>query len=55
MKHMLVLLVLLLASVAFYVAGSAAGAVALLGVGVLLEAAFWFGLIQHRRRKGQPG
>lgn len=53
MKHMLVLMVLLLAAAAFYIAGSATGAVALVGVGLLLELGFWFGLIQKRHSKNQ--
>ena len=53
MKHMLVLVVLLLAAAVFYVVGSATGAIALVGVGLLLEIGFWFGLIQKRRSKRQ--
>jgi hypothetical protein len=53
MKHMLVLIALLLAAAAFYIGGSAAGVVALVAVGVLLELAFWFRLIQKRRSKRQ--
>jgi hypothetical protein len=49
MKHTLVLIVLLLAAAAFYIVGSATGAVALVGVGVLLELGFWFVLIKQRR------
>lgn len=52
MKH-LVLLALLLVAAAFYIAGSTTGAVALVGVGVLLEFGFWFGLIQKRRSKSR--
>lgn len=51
MKHMLVLIVLLLAAAAFYIAGSATGAIALVGVGLLLELGFWFELIRGRRSK----
>jgi hypothetical protein len=54
MKHMLVLIALLLAAAAFYIGGSAAGVVALVGVGVSLELAFWFRLSQKRRGKPQP-
>jgi hypothetical protein len=53
MKHMLVLIALLLATATFYIGGSTAGVVALVGVGVLLELAFWFRLIQKRRSKRQ--
>jgi hypothetical protein len=55
MKHALVLIALLLAAAAFYVAGSATGAVALVGVGVLLELGFWFGIIRKHRGRRQPG
>jgi hypothetical protein len=53
MKHMLVLMALLLAAAAFYIAGSATGIVVLVGIGVLLELGFWFGIIQKRRGKKQ--
>ena len=53
MKHMLVLLALLLAAAACYIAGSATGAVALVGVGLLLELGFWFGLIRKRRGRSR--
>jgi hypothetical protein len=49
MKHMLVLMVLLLAAAVFYIAGSATGIVVLVGIGLLLELGFWFGIIQKRR------
>jgi hypothetical protein len=49
MKHTLVLMALLLAATAFYIAGSATGAIALVGAGMLLELGFWFGLIKKLR------
>ncbi|WP_161596199.1 hypothetical protein [Rhodanobacter glycinis] len=53
MKHALVLMVLLLAAAAFYIAGSATGAVVLVGIGLLLELGFWFGLIRRPRSKSR--
>lgn len=49
MKHTLALIVLLLAAVACYIAGSIVGVVLLIGVGMLLELGFWFVLIGGRR------
>lgn len=54
MKHTLILVLLLLAAAAFYVAGSISGALALVAAGVALELGFWVRLIQHRRQKRQP-
>ncbi|HEY0197293.1 MAG TPA: hypothetical protein VGC19_01970 [Rhodanobacter sp.] len=49
MKHTLVLTTLLLAALAFYIAGSTTGTVALVGIGLLLELGFWFGLVKKLR------
>lgn len=51
MKHALVLIVLLLAAGVFVITGSATGAVALVGIGLLLELGFWFGVFQRRRHR----
>jgi hypothetical protein len=51
MKHTFVLVVLLLAATAFYIVGSAMGALALVAAGVVLELAFWYRLVQSRRDK----
>ena len=54
MKHTLALTALLLAAMTFYIAGSATGAVALVGFGMLLELGFWFGLLKKLRGNSQP-
>ncbi|MGF6709293.1 hypothetical protein QFZ41_000257 [Luteibacter sp. W1I16] len=53
MKHTLVLVLLVLAAASSYVAGSVAGLLVLVGMGVLFELAFWFGLVQRRRGKAR--
>jgi hypothetical protein len=54
MKHTLVLVLLVLAAAGSYVAGSIAGVMILVGLGVLFELAFWFGLVQRLRGKAPP-
>ncbi len=49
MKRYLTLALVLAAAVVFYMVGSVTGAVALVGVGLMLELGFWFGLISKRR------
>jgi hypothetical protein len=51
MKHPMVLAALFLAAMVFYITGSATGAMTMAGGGVLLELAFWYGLIQRRRQR----
>jgi hypothetical protein len=53
MKHTVALIVLLMAAAASYIAGSATGTVALVGVGLLLELGFWFVLIKKRRGRSR--
>jgi hypothetical protein len=54
MKHTLVLVLLVLAAAGSYVAGSIAGVMFLVGLGVLFELVFWFGLVQRLRDKARP-
>jgi hypothetical protein len=54
MKHTLVLVLLVLAAAGSYVAGSIAGVMILVGLGVLFELAFWIGLVQRFRGNARP-
>lgn len=51
MKHLLVLLSLLLAALAFYSIAGITGAAILLAIGVCFELSFWYRLIKERRQR----
>jgi hypothetical protein len=53
MKQSLVPVLLVLVAMGSYIAGSVTGVMILIGAGVVLELAFWFGLVQRRRAKGR--
>ena len=51
MKRLFLSLPILLAAVALYLMGSAAGAIALVIAGLAVEAGVWLALFQHRRQR----
>jgi hypothetical protein len=50
MKHYLVLVLLLIAAIGFYIAGSVASSLLLIGAGAIFELTFWFGLLKPHRK-----
>lgn len=51
MKHLLIAIPVLLLALVLYVVGFGSGAIAVVGIGGLLEAGVWFGLFQARRNR----
>ncbi|EIT68964.1 MULTISPECIES: hypothetical protein [Hydrocarboniphaga] len=51
MKHLLIAIPVLLLALALYVVGFGSGAIALIGIGAVLEAGVWLGLFHAGRNR----
>ena len=51
MKHLLIAIPVLLLATAFYIVGFGSGAMVIVALGVILEAAVWLGLFQAKRNR----